>query len=44
FGFQMQLGDPHMGAAVAMIMFLIILTGVCIYLFAIQMRMTRYQL
>jgi raffinose/stachyose/melibiose transport system permease protein len=44
FGFQMQLGDPNMGAAVAMIMFLIILTGVCIYLFGIQMRMTRYQL
>ena len=43
FGFQMQLGDPNMGSAIAMMMFLIILTGVCIYLFGIQTRMRRYQ-
>lgn len=44
FGFQMQLGDPNMGSAIAMMMFLIILVGVCIYLFGIQTRMRRYQL
>ena len=43
FGFQMQLGDPNMGSAIAMMMFLVILTGVCIYLFFIQTRMRRYQ-
>lgn len=43
FGFQMQLGDPHMGSAIAMMMFLVILVGVCIYLFGIQTRMRRYQ-
>ena len=43
FGFQLQLGNPHMGAAIATAMFLIILIGVCIYLFAIQSRMRRYQ-
>lgn len=43
FGFQLQLGDPHMGSAIATAMFAIILTGVCIYLFAIQTRMRRYQ-
>ena len=36
FGFQLQLGDPHMGAAIASAMFAIILIGVCLYLFAIQ--------
>lgn len=44
FGFQLQLGDPHMGSAIASAMFAIILLGVCIYLFAIQTRMRRYQL
>jgi len=44
FGHQLQLGDPNMGAAVATVMFGIILTGVMIYLFLIQRRMTRYQL
>ena len=44
FGYQLQLGDPHMGAAIATIMFLIILAGVTIYLFLIQTRMRRYQL
>ena len=43
FGFQMQLGDPNMGSAIAMMMFLVILIGVCIYLFGIQTRMRRYQ-
>ncbi|MBU1176302.1 MAG: sugar ABC transporter permease [Alphaproteobacteria bacterium] len=44
FGFQLQLGDPHMGSAIATAMFGIILLGVCIYLFGIQTRMRRYQL
>ena len=44
FGFQLQLGDPHMGSAIATAMFLIILAGVSIYLFGIQSRMRRYQL
>ncbi len=43
FGFQLQLGDPHMGSAIASAMFVIILIGVCFYLFAIQSRMRRYQ-
>lgn len=43
FGFQLQLGDPHMGSAIATGMFGIILTGVCIYLFVIQTRIRRYQ-
>ena len=43
FGFQLQLGDPHMGSAIASAMFTIILIGVCIYLFGIQTRMRRYQ-
>jgi raffinose/stachyose/melibiose transport system permease protein len=44
FGFQLQLGDPYMGSAIASAMFGIILIGVCIYLFGIQTRMRRYQL
>ncbi|WP_417714958.1 carbohydrate ABC transporter permease [Roseibium sp. SCP14] len=44
FGFQLQLGDPYMGSAIASAMFAIILIGVCIYLFGIQTRMRRYQL
>ncbi|MEM9105964.1 MAG: sugar ABC transporter permease [Pseudomonadota bacterium] len=44
FGFQLQLGDPYMGSAIASAMFGIILVGVCIYLFGIQTRMRRYQL
>jgi raffinose/stachyose/melibiose transport system permease protein len=43
FGFQLQTGDPYMGSAIASMMFLIILTGVCIYLFTIQTRLRRYQ-
>lgn len=44
FGFQLQLGNPNMGAAIATAMFLIILAGVCLYLWGIQTRMRRYQL
>ncbi len=44
FGFQLQLGDPYMGSAIASAMFAIILVGVCLYLFGIQTRMRRYQL
>ncbi|MGR3464456.1 carbohydrate ABC transporter permease [Limimaricola sp.] len=44
FGFQLQLGDPHMGSAIASAMFAVILVGVCIYLFGIQTRIRRYQL
>jgi len=43
FGFQLQIGDPHMGAAIATAMFFIILAGVSVYLFAIQRRLRRYQ-
>lgn len=43
FGFQLQIGDPHMGATIATAMFGIILLGVCFYLFAIQTRLRRYQ-
>ena len=43
FGFQLQLGDPHMGATIATAMFFVILTGVCVYLFGIQTRLRRYQ-
>ncbi|MGX9179155.1 carbohydrate ABC transporter permease [Mesorhizobium sp. BHbdii] len=43
FGFQTQLGDKYLGAAIASMMFFIILTGVCIYLFTIQTRLRRYQ-
>jgi len=42
FGFQLQVGNPTMGAAVATVMFFIILVGVCFYLFVIQRRMRRY--
>ena len=41
FGFQLQLGDPVMGATVAGMMFLIILFGVCLYLFGLQRRLQR---
>ena len=43
FGFQLQLGDPNMGATIATVMFFIILAGVCLYLFLIQTRLRRYQ-
>ncbi|MCY4324769.1 MAG: sugar ABC transporter permease [Betaproteobacteria bacterium] len=43
FGFQLQLGDKYLGAAIASAMFAVILIGVCIYLFGIQTRLRRYQ-
>jgi raffinose/stachyose/melibiose transport system permease protein len=43
FGFQLQLGDQAMGAAIATMMFLIILAGVVVYLVFVQRRMRRYQ-
>jgi raffinose/stachyose/melibiose transport system permease protein len=44
FGFQLQLGNATMGATVAGMMFLIILTGVLIYLFGWQRRIQTYDL
>jgi raffinose/stachyose/melibiose transport system permease protein len=44
FGQQLQLGNPSMGATVAAMMFLIILTGVLIYLFLWQRRIQTYEL
>jgi raffinose/stachyose/melibiose transport system permease protein len=43
FGFQIQTGDPHMGATIATVMFLIILAGVLAYLVGVQRRIQRYQ-
>ncbi|HUS17815.1 MAG TPA: sugar ABC transporter permease [Chloroflexia bacterium] len=43
FGFQLQLGNPTMGATVSTLMFLIILAGVSIY-FAWQRRVQTYEL
>jgi raffinose/stachyose/melibiose transport system permease protein len=43
FGHQLQLGDQHMGATIATVMFLIILSVVGFYLLVIQRRMRRYQ-
>jgi raffinose/stachyose/melibiose transport system permease protein len=44
FGYQAQIGSPHMGAAVATLMFLAILAGVGLYFYAVQRRLTRYAL
>lgn len=44
FGAQFQTGDPHMGATIATMMFLIILAVVCAYLFFVQRKLVRYQL
>jgi raffinose/stachyose/melibiose transport system permease protein len=44
FGFQLQIGNPNMGSAIAFAMLMIILVGVSIYLFAVQTRLRRYQL
>jgi raffinose/stachyose/melibiose transport system permease protein len=41
FGFQLQLGNPTMGATVAGVMFMIILVGVLLYLFLFQRRLLR---
>ena len=43
FGFQLQMGDPNMGATIATMMFLIIVSGVLVYVVAIQRRMRRYE-
>jgi raffinose/stachyose/melibiose transport system permease protein len=42
FGNQLQLGDTTMGAAIATMMFLIILCGLMIYLFIVQRRVQRH--
>ncbi|MGO9422836.1 carbohydrate ABC transporter permease [Roseiarcus sp.] len=42
FGNQLQVGNPTMGAAVATVMFFIVLVGVCLYLFIVQRCMRRY--
>ena len=39
FGYQLQPADPYMGSAIAGIMFIIILSGVLIYLFGWQRRL-----
>jgi raffinose/stachyose/melibiose transport system permease protein len=44
FGQQLQLGNTTMGATVAAMMFLIILTGVLIYLFLWQRRIQTYEM
>ena len=43
FGFQLQLGNPTMGATVSTMMFLIILAGVAIYFFW-QRQIQTYEL
>ncbi len=44
FGFQLQLGNPTMGATVATMMFGVILVGVLFYLFVLQRKLRRYAL
>jgi raffinose/stachyose/melibiose transport system permease protein len=44
FGFQLQPGNPTMGATVAGVMLLVILTGVLLYLFGYQRRLQRIEL
>jgi raffinose/stachyose/melibiose transport system permease protein len=44
FGYQAQIGSPTMGAAVATLMFLVILMGVGVYFFFVQRKLTRYEL
>lgn len=44
FGFQLQPGNPPMGTTVAMMIFLIILSGVLLYLFVWQRRVLTYEL
>ncbi len=44
FGYELQLGDPHMGATIANVMIVIILGGVCLYLFGIQRRLVYHQM
>lgn len=44
FGYQSQIGSPTMGAAVATLMFLVILAGVGTYFYFVQRKLTRYEL
>ncbi|MFT5645011.1 MAG: raffinose/stachyose/melibiose transport system permease protein [Janthinobacterium sp.] len=44
FGFQSQVGSPTMGAAVATLMFLVILCGVGAYFFFVQRKLIRYEM
>ncbi|MCI0521412.1 MAG: sugar ABC transporter permease [Chloroflexi bacterium] len=44
FGQQLQLGNPTMGATVAAMMFLIILSGVLLYMFLYQRRIQTYEM
>jgi raffinose/stachyose/melibiose transport system permease protein len=44
FGFQLQAGNPTMGATIAGVMLLIILLGVLLYLFGYQRRLQRIEL
>lgn len=44
FGQQLQLGNPTMGATVAAMMFLIILTGVLLYMFLWARRVQTYEM
>ncbi|MBF6594589.1 MAG: sugar ABC transporter permease [Thermaceae bacterium] len=43
FGYQLQPGDPYMGATVAGVMLLVILVGVLVYLFTWQRRLQDIQ-
>ncbi|HLY28034.1 MAG TPA: sugar ABC transporter permease [Aggregatilineales bacterium] len=43
YGFQLKSGNPTMGTTIAAMMFLIILTGVLIYMFGWQRRIARIQ-
>jgi raffinose/stachyose/melibiose transport system permease protein len=42
FGYQLQTGNPTMGAAVATVMLFIILVGVLLYLFGVQRRLQHH--
>ena len=44
YGYQLELGNPTMGATVAGMMFLIILFGVVLFLFGIQRRLQTVEL
>jgi raffinose/stachyose/melibiose transport system permease protein len=44
FGHQLQIGSTAVGATVATAMFVVILIGVLVYLFAFQRRVTTYEL
>ncbi len=44
FGYQAQIGSPTMGAAVATLMFMVILAGVALYFYVVQRRLQRFAL